>query len=265
MPEVYTHGHHESVLRSHTSRDVANSAAYLAPHLRPGMSVLDIGCGPGTLTIDLARHVAPGRVVGIDAVPEVLAGARQRAGEAGLDVEFRQGDAYRLDVPDDSFDVVHAHQVLQHLADPVAALREMHRVARPGGIVAVRESDYGAFTWFPASPGLDDWLHLYREVTAANRAECDAGRHLLSWCVRAGLTDVTPGASAWCFATPADRAWWSSLWSERVLHSDFAHQALEYGLADEVTLEQLHDAWLEWGSAPDGWFAVLHGEVIARV
>ena len=262
MPEVYTHGHHESVLRSHTRRDVANSAAYLAPHLRPGMSLLDVGCGPGTLTIDLARHVAPGRVLGIDAVPEVLEGARARAGVA---VEFLEGNAYHLDLPDDSVDVVHAHQVLQHLTDPVAALREMRRVARPGGIVAVRESDYGAFTWFPASTGLDDWRHLYREVTTANRAECDAGRHLLSWFGRAGFTDVTPGASVWCFADQEDREWWSSLWSERVLHSDFARQAREYGLADDVTLEQLHDAWLGWGTAPDAWFACLHGEVVARV
>jgi ubiquinone/menaquinone biosynthesis C-methylase UbiE len=264
MPEVYTHGHHESVLRSHTWRDVANSAAYLAPHLRPGMTVLDVGCGPGTLTIDLARHVAPGRVLGIDPVADVLEGARARAEDAGVAVEFALSDVYRLDLPDDTFDVVHAHQVLQHLTDPVAALREMRRVARPGGIVAVRDSDYGAFTWFPASPGLDDWRHLYREVTTANRAECDAGRHLLSWFRKAGFADVAPGASAWCFATADDRAWWSSLWSERVLHSDFARQTRDYGLADEVTLEQLHDAWLEWGGAEDGWFAVLHGEVIAR-
>ncbi|GEN78454.1 methyltransferase domain-containing protein [Actinotalea fermentans] len=263
MPDVYTHGHHESVLRAHTRRDVANSAAYLAPHLRPGMSLLDIGCGPGTLTVDLARRVAPGRVLGVDAVAEVLDGARKRASAAGVDVDFVQGDVYRLDVPDDTFDVVHAHQVLQHLTDPVAALREMRRVAKPGGIVAVRDADYGAFTWFPASPGIEDWLHLYRDVTVANKAECNAGRHLLSWFQRAGFTEVTPGASAWCFAGP-DREWWASLWSERVLHSSFARQAQEYGLADDVTLEQLHDAWLEWGAAPDGWFGVLHGEVIAR-
>ena len=264
MPDVYTHGHHESVLRSHTWRDVANSAAYLAPLLEAGMSLLDVGCGPGTLTVDLARHVAPGRVVGVDAVEEVLEGARARATAAGVTVEFVQGDVYHLDVPDDSFDVVHAHQVLQHLTDPVAALREMRRVARLGGVVAVRESDYGGFTWYPASPGLEDWLHLYRDVTQANKAECDAGRHLLSWFLRAGFTDVTPGASAWCFATPQDRQWWASLWADRVLHSDFARQAHEYGLADDVTLEQLRDAWLEWGAAEDGWFAVLHGEVIAR-
>lgn len=264
MPDVYTHGHHESVLRSHTRRQVADSAAYLAPHLRPGLSLLDLGCGPGTLTIDLARHVAPGRVVGVDASGEVLEDARARAAEAGVDVELVQGDVYALDLPDDAFDVVHAHQLLQHLSDPVAALREMRRVARPGGIVAVRDADYGGFTWYPANAGLDDWLELYHEVTAANGAQADAGRRLVSWFAEAGFTDVTPTASAWCFATDEDRQWWSSLWAERVLHSDFARQAREYGLADDVRLELLHDAWLEWGEAEHAWFAVLHGEVIAR-
>ena len=265
MPDVYTHGHHPSVLRSHTWRTVANSAAYLEPLLRPGMSLLDIGCGPGTLTIDLARRVAPGRVLGIDASGEVLEGARERVAEAGVDVELAVGDVYHLDLPDDSFDVVHAHQVLQHLTDPVAALREMRRVARPGGIVAVRDADFGAFTWHPEPPGMEEWLHLYRDVTTANRAECHAGRHLLSWALAAGFTDVTPGADVWCFATSEERRWWAGLWAERTVHSDFARQAIAYRLADDVLLESLHDAWLEWGEAPDAWFAVVHGELIARV
>lgn len=264
MPDVYTHGHHESVLRSHTWRTVANSAAYLAGSLRPGMSLLDVGCGPGTLTIDLARHVLPGRVVGVDAASGVLEGARARAAEAGVDVEFVVGDVYRLDAPDDSFDVVHAHQVLQHLTDPVAALREMRRVCRPGGIVAVRDADFGAFTWHPEAPGLEDWRMPYRDVTQANRAECHAGRRLLAWALAAGFTDVTPGASVWCFATPEERRWWASVWAERTVHSDFAAQAKSYRLADDVLLESLHDAWLEWGEAPEGWFACVHGELIAR-
>src|SRR6202012_2361401 len=99
MPEVYTHGHHESVLRSHKWRTAQNSAAYLLPHLAADATVLDVGCGPGTITADLA--------------------------------------------------------------DRVRALREMRRVTRPGGLVAVRDADYGGMTWYPAAPALDDWLALY--------------------------------------------------------------------------------------------------------
>lgn len=265
--DVYTHGHHESVLRSHRWRTAENSAAYLLPSLERGQSLLDVGCGPGTVTIDLATRVAPGEVVGIDASTAVIEDARKAAAEAGVTtVTFDVADAYELPFPDDHFDVVHAHQVLQHLTDPVAALREMRRVAKPGGVVAVRDADYSGMTWFPASPGLDEWLALYHEVTQANGAEADAGRRLLGWVRDAGFdpSGIVPGAGVWCYATPDERAWWSGLWADRSVASNFAAQAIEHGLADEVGLELLADAWREWGLNDDAWFTVLHGEVLAR-
>ena len=266
-PDVYTHGHHESVLRSHRWRTAENSAGYLLPALAPGARLLDVGCGPGTVTVDLAARVAPGEVVGVDRSAAVLEDARAHAAEKGAqNVRFEVGDAYELQYEDDTFDVVHAHQVLQHLTDPVAALREMRRVTRPGGVVAVRDSDYAGMTWYPPHPGLDEWQALYHEVTQANGAEADAGRRLLSWVREAGFdpAGVAPGASVWCYATPEDRTWWSGLWADRCVASNFAKQAIEHGLADEVGLEQLADAWHEWGRQPEGWFAVLHGEVLAR-
>jgi SAM-dependent methyltransferase len=268
VADVYTHGHHESVLRSHRWRTAANSAGYLREHLRPGDRLLDVGCGPGTLTVDLARLVAPGDVVGIDTADDVLELARDGAAQAGVgNVTFRSGDATELPFADGTFDVVHAHQVLQHLSDPVAALKEMRRVTRPGGLVAVRDADYAAMTWYPPSTGLDEWLSLYHEVTAANRAEADAGRRLLAWAMDAGFRadDLTPSASAWCYATPEERVWWAQLWADRVLSSAFAEQAVAYGLADDVTLEVVAEAWRSWGAEPAGWFAILHGELLARV
>src|ERR1700745_3315936 len=108
---TYTHGHHESVLRSHKWRTADNSAAYLAARLTPGISVLDVGCGPGTITADIGRRVAPGRVLGIDASANVIDEARRDAG-GGQNVEFSVGDIYALDIGDDTFDIVHAHQLL---------------------------------------------------------------------------------------------------------------------------------------------------------
>lgn len=172
---------------------------------------------------------------------------------------------YALPFPDDSFDVVHAHQVLQHLSDPVAALREMRRVCSPGGVVAARDSDYAAMTWHPADPALDEWLNTYRLLARSNEGEPDAGRRLVSWAQSAGLDDVTASASVWCFATPDDRAFWGGMWADRVQHSAFATQSVERGLADADRLAAFADGFRRWVAAPDGWFAVLHGEIIARV
>jgi SAM-dependent methyltransferase len=257
---TYTHGHDESVLRSHTWRTVENSAAYLLPHLVAGASLLDVGCGPGTITADFARRLAPGRVIGIDASAEVIATAHAAHGEG---LEFTTGDVYALDFDDNSFDIVHAHQVLQHLADPVAALREMRRVSRGG--VAARDSDYAAFTWYPAEPALDAWLDLYRTVARANGGEPDAGRFLLAWAHAAGFSDVTAGASAWCFATPEDRAWWGGLWADRMTDSAIARQAVADGYASADALEDIANGWRRWAHQPDGWFAVLHGEILCSV
>jgi len=258
---AYTHGHHDSVLRSHRWRTAENSASYLLPHLAPGMDLLDVGCGPGTITVDLAARVAPGQTVGTDNAFAAITAAREAV--ADVPVHFQVSDVMRLDFPDTSFDVVHAHQVLQHLADPIGALVEMARVCRPGGIVAARDSDYAAMTWFPADPGLDAWLALYRQVARANGAEPDAGRRLLDWAVRAGLGDVRASASVWCFASPEDRAWWSGLWAERVTQSSLADRAIELGLATTMDLEHIAAAWRRWAEAATGWFTVLHGEVLA--
>ncbi|MGW2106927.1 class I SAM-dependent methyltransferase [Streptomyces sp. NPDC001948] len=263
---VYTHGHHESVLRSHRWRTAANSAAYLIDELRPGLAVLDVGCGPGTITADLAALVAPGRVTAVDTTEEILSQAAEVAAERGLDnVEFAVADVHELDFPDDSFDVVHAHQVLQHVGDPVQALREMRRVCRPGGIVAARDSDYAAMAWYPEVPGLDDWLDLYRRVARANGGEPDAGRRLLSWARRAGFTDITPTAANWCFATPESRAWWSGLWADRTVGSVYAKIAVEGGRASTEELAEIAEAWREWGTRDEAWFLVPHGEVLCRV
>jgi ubiquinone/menaquinone biosynthesis C-methylase UbiE len=262
-PNQYTHGHHESVLRSHRTRTAANSAAYLLDRLRPGLDLLDVGCGPGTITVDLAALVAPGRVVAVDTEPEVLDVARGVADERGIDnVTFTVGDVYALDDADWSFDVVHAHQVLQHLQDPVSALAEMRRVCRASGVVAARDSDYAAMTWYPLVPALDRWLALYHEITRSNRAEADAGRRLASWAHAAGFSAVECSASAWCYATPDERSWWADTWAERVVASRFAEQALERRLATAEDLEEIAHGFRTWAAHPDGWFAILHGEIL---
>jgi ubiquinone/menaquinone biosynthesis C-methylase UbiE len=263
--DVYTHGHHESVVRAHASRTAENSAAFVIPHLNRGTSVLDVGCGPGSITCDFAALVAPGKVTGLDRSPDVIAQATALAAERGVEnVEFVAGNIYDLDFEDGTFDLVHAHQVLQHLTDPVEALREMRRVAKPGGIVAVRDADFHGMSWYPAIPELDEWMDLYQRIARRNGAEPDAGRRLVSWAQAAGFTDVAPTSSNWLYATGQQRRWQARVWGERVLHSAFADQALEYSFANAADLARISAGWHRWGSTDDGWFLIPNGEIIAR-
>ena len=261
--DVYTHGHADSVLRSHRWRTAENSAGYLLPRLHEDARILDVGCGPGTITVDLARIATAGSVVGLDRSEDVIAEARATAQQAGVtNVEFGVGDVYALDHEADAFDVVHAHQVLQHLSDPVAALREMARVCRPEGLVAVRDSDYSAFTWWPAVPELDEWLDVYRAVARSNDAEPDAGRRLKSWAMEAGLDVVASTGSVWCFSSADDVAWWGGMWADRIVGSSMAEQAVERGLASTGDLERLAQGWRRWAGSADAWFVILHGELL---
>jgi len=260
----YTHGHQESVVRAHAARTIANSAAYIEQFLTPGSSLLDVGCGPGSITAEFAERLGPdGNVLGIDNSSDVV--ARASASYSDSNAGFATMDLYGLNVGDDSYDIVHAHQVLQHVSDPVAALKEMQRVAKPGGVIAVRDADYAAMHWAPQSPVLDNWQSVYRQVAQANNAEPDAGRHLLAWARQAGLGDVEASVDSWLFATPDRRAWWGSTWADRVVGSSLASQALELGLASEQDLVAMSEAWRAWAEEPDGWFVVVHGQLICRV
>ncbi len=262
--DTYTHGHSESVLRSHTWRTVENSAAYLTDHLTSGKRILDIGCGPGTISLDMARRVNPGEVVGIDMSAEVIDKATASIPTDATNVSFTQGSVYSLDFADDSFDIVHAHQVLQHLSDPVAALLEMRRVCRPEGVVAVRDADYRAMAWAPADDRLDRWMNMYQAVARGNDAEPDAGRYLKGWAEEAGFSSITCSASIWCFADDEDQEWWGQLWAGRVLDSSLAEQAIAAGIATQAELAEISTAFTEWISEPGAWFSVPHGEILAK-
>lgn len=261
---TYTHGYHESVLRSHRSRTAANSAAHLLPLLTPTAHLLDVGAGAGTITVDLARLVA--KVTATEVGVDGLAVTAAAVADAGVDnVTLRTADIHALPFADATFDVTHAHQVLQHVADPVQALRELARVTKPGGVVAVRDSDYAGFCWWPALPALDSWLRLYRALARRNGGEPDAGRRLLSWAHAAGLTGATATSSTWCYATPSEREWWGGMWADRVLASAINGELIAAGLATDAELHEISEAWRAWASAADGWFSVLHGELIYRV
>ena len=264
MADRYTHGHHESVVQSHARRRAEVEAWFLLPQLEPGMRLLDAGCGPGTVTAGLARAVAPGEVIGLDASAEVLEHARAHvASEDVENAQFVEGDVYALEFEDASFDVVYANQLLQHLTDPVRALGEMRRVLKQGGLVAVRDADYATMSPHPKFPEFESWNRLYHEVAYRNRAEPDAGRVLPSWVRAAGFAAVEIHPNVVAMEGEEARIW-GRTWSQRILHSGIAEQALEYGLSDPADLERISEGWSRWSESEAPFFMFTQIAVLAR-
>ena len=224
--------------------------------------MLDVGCGPGTITAGLGRYCRS--VIGVDTEEAVLEGARSHAERAGAaNVSFETGSAYELRWPDATFDVVYAHQLLQHLARPVDALREFRRVVKRGGLVAVRDSDFGTMVHAPVEPAIEAWLDLYHRVTDANGGQADAGRYLLGWVTEAGFEDAQASSATWTYADAESRAEWGELWAVRITEGSFARHAADHGLADAADLEAMAAGFRRWAARPDGFWAFIHGQVLA--
>jgi ubiquinone/menaquinone biosynthesis C-methylase UbiE len=261
---VYTTDHSPSVLQTHSWRTAANSAAYLIPYIKPSMKILDIGCGPGSISIDFARLVPQGHVTGIDYAADPLDGARSLASEQGItNIDFRVGDIHALDFPDDTFDIVHVHQVLQHIADPVRALREMRRVAKSdGGIVAARES--ASLTWYPDIAGIAEAKELNHRMVKARGGNAHPGRYIHVWAEQAEFEKarIKKSAGAWCFSSPEEREYWGGSMEERMRSSGFAKMAVEEGYATKDQLERIADGWREYVRNDEAWFGLLHGEIL---
>ncbi|HLZ25375.1 MAG TPA: methyltransferase domain-containing protein [Ktedonobacterales bacterium] len=163
--EVYFHQDNTAFTAELARRTAAEEAPFLLPHLHPGMRLLDVGCGPGAITLGLAAAVAPGETVGIDLQPGQVEQARARAAAAGVaTVRFEVGSVYELPFPAASFDAVYANSVLFHLREPRRALTEMRRVLRPGGVVGIRDPDNATELLAPTTPLLDESYHLRLRV-----------------------------------------------------------------------------------------------------
>jgi SAM-dependent methyltransferase len=262
--DVYIHGHSDLVLQAHRSRSAANSARHLLPLLKPGLSLLDVGCGEGWITRDLARLVAPGRVVGIDASAEVIERARA-GGDVPDNLTFEAADLFNLGYQDGSFDVVHVHQVLHHLSDPVAAVRALARVGRPGGLISDREGDYGAAWWYPASAGWDTWQRVLIGVGRAQGEDLTIGRQLMRVAHLAGLPDFSVSASVWTYPGFEPAREIARSWAERLTAPRFVQLAMAAAVADEATLAAAARDIRAWAENPDAFFAHAHGEIIIRV
>jgi ubiquinone/menaquinone biosynthesis C-methylase UbiE len=232
-------------------RQADDSASFLLPHLRPGLSLVDVGCGPGSITLGLATAVAPGDVLGIDIEAAQVQRATALAAEQGVtNARFEAGTAYELPLADDSVDVVFAHTLLVYLNDPVRALREFRRVLAPNGLVAIRERDLGTRIVEPPSPALEAAASLIEKYQAISRGQY-IGRNMRTILVQAGFarTEAWAVAENWVPGTVV------SLF-ENLLRTDaYRAAAKQHGWPAGADVDELGVEMHAWAALPDAFFA----------
>ncbi len=263
--DSYSVGYDQAAADFLGRRRANTHAAFFLAHLRPEMRLLDGGCGPGTMTTDLAKIVAPAEVIGIDIEPSQIKLARTTAAKSGVsNVRFEVSDLYSLPFPDESFDAAFLHGVLEHLSDPVRGLREVLRVLKRGGVLGARHADFGGFLLEPAPAPLDQFVPLFERLMIHNGADPRAGRHQLRWLTEAGFTRIEMSASYDCWtSTPEQKRESARFLQSLVSDSDFARQVLAAGMADRDLLEQLRLAFADWEKNPVSFAAEAWSEAVA--
>ena len=230
-PDQYAHGYESALtLVQHASRRAEKQAAFLLPHLRSGMSLLDCGCGSGSITVGLAKAVAPGKTVGIDVSDVEIERARARASDQGLTTAlFGVGNVYALDFPNDSFDVVFSHNVLEHLHDAARAVAEMQRVLKPGGLIAIRDTDMGGFIVQPPEKLFSDAQALFELDWCTVSGDPRFGRRLPEVLGQAGLAELHVSASYDVYFGEDAKTYFVDISAARFSEKDFVEKVLEAG------------------------------------
>jgi SAM-dependent methyltransferase len=247
MVEIYTPGHSENVSDFMARRTLATHGAFFAPHLRPGLSLLDCGCGPASITLGIAARVDPGQVIGIDFAPDQIGRARQAAAREGRrNIQFETANVYSLPFESGRFERVFSHALLEHLADPQRALREFYRVLAPGGVIGVCSPDWGGFLLSPPSRPLSRALDAYMTLQSGNGGDVRAGRNQGLHLAAAGFEAIELAAHYECY-------------DSRQLIAEYLARRLEEA-GDVASASALRD----WSGDEPGMFAQAWVSAVAR-
>ncbi len=251
----------DAALMGRTARE---DAAFFLPYLRTGMRVLDVGCGPGSITVGIAQVIGPGEVVGIDRQSSQIDKGRALAAERGVaNVSFELADLYSLPFPHASFDAVFANGVLMHLREPVRALAEVHRVLRPGGVAGVRDPDAGAMLRAPTTPLLEEWRALALRVHEHNGGNPHVGRHHRKFLLEAGFLRAEATASLWTAGSAEGLRRHAPFLKASM--AGLARTALEQGWTDQATVDAVAADFDRWAERPDAFYAATWCEAVGWI
>lgn len=253
-PSAYTPGHGSNAVNFMRHRRAATHAAFALHLFKPGMAVLDCGCGPGSITLDLARLVRPGSVVGVDAQGEQFAEARAVAAGEDLDLRFQEASVTALPFVDATFDAVFSHALFEHLSNPAAAAREVARVLKPGGFFAVRSPDWGGFLLYPYPPVVMQAILAYQKLQRAHGGDTQVGRKLPAILRAAGFARIEPSASYEIYDDPRRIAEYLAVQLDR------GAEVTRMRAEDVETREAI--ALRRWCADPDALFAQAWVEAV---
>ncbi|KAK4195145.1 S-adenosyl-L-methionine-dependent methyltransferase, partial [Triangularia verruculosa] len=253
----------------HSRRTAARDAAYFIPHIKPHFHILDIGCGPGTISADLAALVPQGRVTCVEIAESALNAARDPFSSRSVtNADYVVGDVTtRLPFEDDSFDAVHLHMVIMHLpCDPIIALREIRRVLKEGGVVGCKEMVMSTTRWFPVDKRLDVWEKGITGAILESGGSPDMGMGLKYAALTAGFEDhqVKCAASPWCFSDTEAVQFFGDSCAERFKDgSELRERTVKGGHATADEVDDFIQACHDWKEKKGAWFGVMNGELLA--
>ena len=260
----YTMGYSDEFQQLLDRRSVETHAFHLLPHLKAGQRVLDFGCGPGTITLGLARLVEPGEMHGIDAEASQIELARAAAEAGGhANTTFHVGDVMDMPFEDSSFDVAHCHAVLMHVPNTAAVLSEVKRVLKPGGLLASRESIIGSSFLEPTDSSLPVAWDTFARLLAGNGGHPQMGKELKNLLVEAGFRDVRATASFDFFSSKEDVVFFHGFIRDWFFMPQVIQAAMAYGLATQENFDQWREALDAWRDHQGSVGGIAFGEAIA--
>ena len=261
----YTMGYSEVILETQLRATAETSAAFLLPHLRSGLSLLDFGCGPGTISVGLAKAVAPGEMHGVDMEESQIETARSVAASHGQDnAVFHVGDVTDLKFEDGFFDVAHCRSVLMHVPDTAAVLSEVKRVLKPGGILACREMICESAFTHPDNGIMRRSWEMFEDLVQGDDGHPQMGKDMKRHILEAGFVDLRMSASSSVYSSPEEIASIYRLISQWLLSPEVAEAAIKYGASSESLVKDLRVAYGRWKDDPGALFSFAYGEAIAK-
>jgi ubiquinone/menaquinone biosynthesis C-methylase UbiE len=258
--EFYTFNNAEAQRTYVGVRRAKDWVGFFLPHLNQGFDLLDCGCGVGSITLDLAELVAPGRVIGVDMDEGQLEIARRNAQERGLtNITFEQGSVYQLRFEAGTFDAVLAHTLLYHLSEPLLALKELRRVLKPGGVAAVSDDDMDTITVSPEHPNARKLIDMMKQAVVFNGGSPFYSRNLRALMLEAGFARTEGfGVAAEYYGRLDETRRIAGVMCRQLGDPALTNLVIDQGWVTQAELNDLITWIRDWGERPDAFMAILY-------